>query len=46
MFFEGGDKYLLPLLNLLKVVITVGCAGEPEKNGKIAITCDEKRTLV
>ena len=38
-FIKGGDKYLLLQLTVLKVVIKVGCAGDPDKNGTFATTC-------
>ena len=34
-FIKGGDKYLLLQLTVLKVVIKVGCAGDPDKMGHL-----------
>ena len=38
VFIKGGDKYLLLQLTVLKMVIKVGCAGDPKKIGTFATT--------
>ena len=43
---KGSDIYLLLQLTVLKVVIKVGCVGDPDKNGTFDRTCDVKATLV
>ena len=45
-FIDGGDKYRLLLLTVLKVVIKGGCQGDHGKNETFATICDEKPTLV
>ena len=46
LFIEGGGKCLLLQLTVLKVVIKVGCAADPDKNWTFDRTCDVKPTQV